>query len=218
MAIRFVLFDHDGTLLSTLKLRAFALELAMREVTGRDVNAEEVFALSNGQSLGSMSAMLTDGDIDLADKVVDSYRSHYYAHNKQAFKPYDGMHETLAGLATRGVRMAVVTSKLHSGAREELTGAGLMDYFGMLIGSDDVVNHKPHAEPLQKAMAAIDAIASQTLMVGDTPADVLGAKAAGVWGGAALWDTQDEPGLRALEPDHLLHHPTDVLDVVDGRI
>ena len=45
MPIRFVLFDHDGTLLSTLRLRTRALERAMQEIMGREV----VVAITDGR-------------------------------------------------------------------------------------------------------------------------------------------------------------------------
>ena len=215
MPIRYVLFDHDGTLMSTLGVRSRALELAVAELTGRQINGEAIFAETHGQSLAGLSQMLTEGSDVTPEAMVDAYRAHYYVQNQAGIDPYEGIEETLNGLRSRGIAMAVVTSKLHRGAKEELEGAGLAGFFGRIVGADDVTEHKPNAEPLLQAMNAISAVPAQTLMVGDTMADLGGARAAGTKSGAALWDSQDEAELRAAQPDYLLTDPREILRLLD---
>ena len=215
MPIKYVLFDHDGTLLSTLAVRSRSLEHAMREVMGREIDGEAVFAETHGQSLYELGAYLTDNDAAKMEALVTAYRAHYYVANQAGFDPYDGIPETIGELHARGIPMAVVTSKKREGAHDELTGCGLAQYFRFMVGSDDVEKHKPNAEPLIQAMAAIGADPAQTLMVGDTTADVGGAKNAGTFSAAAMWGTQDADELRAAEPDYLLDDPRQILDLLE---
>lgn len=215
MPIQYVLFDHDGTLMSTLGIRSKALELAVEELTGRKVDGAAIFARTHGQSLAGLSEMLTEGSDIAPETMVDAYRAHYYVQNQSGITPYEGIEDTLNGLHARNIPMAVVTSKLHRGARDELEGAGLAGFFGCIIGADDVTRHKPDAEPLQKAMAAIGAAPAHTLMVGDTMADLGGARAAGTKSAAALWDSQDEAALRDAKPDYLLDDPRTILTLLD---
>ena len=214
MPIRYVLFDHDGTLLSTLEVRAQSLEHAMHDVMNRAVNGKEVFARAHGQSLSELGEWLTDGDAAKTEALIDAYRAHYYQANQVGFEPYEGIAHTLDVLRGKAIKMAVVTSKLRRGAHDELIACGLRKYFEFMVGAEDVERHKPNPEPLDKAIQAIGANREQTLMIGDTTADVLGAKAAKVRSAAALWDAQDPDEMRAAAPDHLLDDPRELIDLV----
>ncbi|MCP5153381.1 MAG: HAD-IA family hydrolase [Ectothiorhodospiraceae bacterium] len=209
-----VLFDHDDTLLPTFALRARVLEVAAREVLGRDLDGAAFLGQAHGRSLEQMSGDLTDGDADLAARLVTVYREHYYVENRRGLVPYPGIAELLDALARQRVRIAVVTSKHGLGARGELESTGLARYVEHLVGAEDVERPKPDAEPLRRAMTALGVLPERTLMVGDTSADVLGARAAGTRGAGALWGTRDRQTLRDLAPDYLLEHPSEILSLV----
>ena len=74
--------------------------------------------------------------------------------------------------------------------------------------------HKPAAEPLLRAMKALQVEPARTLMVGDTAADILGARAAQSRSAAALWGTHDADALRVLNPDHLVDSPAQILNLL----
>ena len=57
-----------------------------------------------------------------------------------------------------------------------------MDYFGVLIGREDVQRPKPDAEPIIKALIKLKSNKENCFMIGDTCMDILAAKAAGVKG------------------------------------
>lgn len=207
----FILFDHDETLLSTFEARVVALEAATREVTGRSVDAAAYFDASQGNSLDQMSDDLTGGDAALTATLIETYREHYYRSNLTGLRVFDGIAQTLQTLAAHSIGLGVVTSKLASGAREELQSCGLVAHFGCIVGAENVTRPKPDAEPLERAMALLGADPARTLMVGDTAADILGARAAGLPGAVALWGSREADALRSLEPDYLLRHPAELI-------
>jgi pyrophosphatase PpaX len=211
MKLDCVLFDHDDTLLPTFALRARVLQQAAREVLDTDFDAQAFLAAAHGRNLEQMSGDLSAGDDALAAKLVRVYRALYYEANLQGQEPYAGISTLLRQLRERGIRVGVVTSKLATGARNELSKTGLDAYIEHLTGAEDVQRHKPAAEPLLRATTALQVDPARTLMVGDTAADMLGARAAGTFSGAALWGAHDTHALRALDPDHLLECPADVL-------
>lgn len=210
-----VLFDHDDTLVPTFALRTRALTLAAREVLGRELDAVGFLGESHGRSLEKMSLQLADDDPDAAARLVTAYRAHYAQTSEHALAAFDGIAETLAALRARGIRVGVATSKLGGAARREIAATGLAPFVEFLVGAEDVERHKPEPEPLLLAMAALDATAGSTLMVGDTSADILGARNAGVASGAALWGAIDRQALLALGPDYPLDHPRDIIALCD---
>lgn len=214
MRLSTVLFDHDDTLLPTFDIRARVLGDAAREVLGRELDGAKAMAASNGRNLEQMSEDLVGGDARLAATLVAAYRERYYEANQTGLTPYSGIHELLSALRQRGLRVAVVTSKLGSGAREELQRTGLAPFIEALVGAEDVQQHKPRPEPFYKMFELLGESADGCMMVGDTSADILGAKAAEVVSVAALWGTRDREALIALQPDHAVETPLDILDLV----
>lgn len=217
MQLRCVLFDHDDTLLPTFELRARVLREAALEILGTQLDAVAFLTASHGRNLEQMSGDLTGGDDALAARVVTAYRARYYAANRHGLAPYPGIREVLETLRAAGIRVGVVTSKLGTGARDELANTDLMRHIEHLTGSEDVHAHKPAPEPLRRAMTALEVAPQETLMVGDTAADILGARAAGTASAAALWGARDREGLLALAPDHALEDPAGVLEVIQAR-
>jgi phosphoglycolate phosphatase len=57
---------------------------------------------------------------------------------------------------------------------------GLMEYFEVLIGREDVQNPKPHPEPVIKALIKLKADKNCCYLIGDTCMDMHAAKAAGI--------------------------------------
>lgn len=218
MKLDCILFDHDDTLLPTFALRARVLQQAANDVLGaqfgKTFSADTFLCAAHGRNLEQMSSELTGDDSAQAEQLVRVYRALYYEANRQGIEPYPGIADLLKTLRSRGLRIAVVTSKLASGARDELAHTGLDVFIEHLTGAEDVQQHKPCAEPLLRATTALQVEPARTLMVGDTAADMLGARAAGTFSAAALWGAHDCDALRALKPDHLLDHPGDILELL----
>jgi pyrophosphatase PpaX len=205
-----LLIDHDDTMLSTFGLRAEVTAAAVKTVFGEDIDGTQFLSQSNGRSLQEMGATFSS-DPALVDQFVKTYRAHYYEVNTTGFTIFDGIPELLSAVVNAGLALGVVTSKLGSGARAELEAAKLVQYAGTVVGAEDVTHPKPSPEPLQLALERLGKEPRSAMMVGDTSADILGAKAAGVVGVAALWGTQDREALLAAGPDHIAEHPRDVL-------
>ena len=214
MSIKHFLFDHDDTLLPTFALRARVMTQTVQVTLNRSIDGAELMTASHGQSLEQMCAQLADGDPSLGEQLVREYRRRYYQANQQPLAPYPGITQLLTQLQHHGCRIGVVTSKLASGARGELERSGLYPFIEHLVGADDVTRPKPDPQPLEMAMHALGVCASETAMVGDTSADLLGAKAAGVTSIAALWGATRPDALLALSPDHAFDQPMQILDLL----
>ena len=76
--------------------------------------------------------------------------------------------------------LGVVTTKTGRYSVELLEHMGLMRYFEVLVGREDVKNPKPHPEPILKALDLLGRGAANCWMVGDTLLDMDAARAAGV--------------------------------------
>ena len=57
----------------------------------------------------------------------------------------------------------------------------------MLVGCDTCVNHKPHPEPVERALALLDVSPANAIFVGDSPHDVESGRAAHVYTVGVTW-------------------------------
>ena len=141
----------------------------------------------------------TDGSQDLARlngaRVVDSrgglpddefrvlYKAllAYYAENNCVHtRPYPGVNEALDGLAEHGVRLALITNKFESFARDILGKLDLARRFEIILGGDTLGKgrSKPAPDPLIEARARLGG--GRFAYIGDSSYDVLSARAAQV--------------------------------------
>ena len=87
--------------------------------------------------------------------------------------------ETLGRLSKKGIRMSVATSRGVESLRDLLTSMGIIKYFDLLLGADSVSRHKPDPEPVLMTLEKLNINATDTLVVGDMPVDILMGKGAG---------------------------------------
>ena len=130
---------------------------------------------------------------------------------------YPGVAELLAGLAERGLRLAVATSKAEPQAVRIVEHLGLSDYFETICG--DTLDGRRDS----KALVVGEALRrlgrpdpAQVLMVGDRSHDVLGATAHGIDCAGALWGYGSVTELTAAGALRLCERPADLLALIDS--
>ena len=203
-----VLWDLDDTVLDTLPARMRSLDHAYTLCVGGKTDPEALWRSHRGATLEAMGERLLGKD---GARFVTAYREHYYSQPKQVL-PFEGVEAVLAHFHEHAIPMAIVTNKVSWGATEELQGTGLLQYFAAVVGVDDTEAGKPSAEPLLMALDRLVVDPGETvIMVGDSPADVLAGRNAGVRTVAATWGTIDRELLLDAAPDHVAEVPADVL-------
>ncbi|MGE0570133.1 MAG: HAD family hydrolase [Dehalococcoidia bacterium] len=209
-----IFWDLDDTVLNTLPGRMEALRHSYEQCVGGTIDPLEVWKSHRGGSLEALGRrLLGDG----WQRFAETYRDHYYNRSSPPPVPFEGVREILDQSLESGLKLAVVTSKISWGAIDELERAGLLGYFGTVVGHDDVEKPKPDPDPIFEAMArlVIDD-AAQILFVGDSPADVWAARNAGCPSVAATWGTIDTEALLDAAPTYVARTPRGVLQALES--
>jgi HAD superfamily hydrolase (TIGR01509 family) len=115
----------------------------------------------------------------------------------------DGVHEALERLASRGVAAAIVTSGSRPRIERELSRYGVDHHFLHVICGGDTERGKPHPDPLQLGLSRLGITPREAAYVGDSPEDVLMAKAAGVYAVAVPGPYPNREALLAANPDRV---------------
>jgi pyrophosphatase PpaX len=212
-----MLFDLDGTVADTHGLIRECFDYAIRTHLGQPAPME-VWQQRVGLPLDTiLLAAYAHYDAPCAEETLSALKASYRAHmraQRDNITAFPGVHATLAELRRRGVRLAIVTTKYREMALHHIETAGLTEFFEAVVAGDDCTHNKPHPEPFQKALAALNVKPEHTAMVGDSQFDILGAHNAGVYGVAACWGTDSREDLLKALPDATLESPEELLHLL----
>jgi len=200
--IRTVLFDLDGTILDTNELIFRSFEYVWERKGWTMVTRERLTPFMGGKlhdMFRETAGVATDEEVE---ELIGIYREYNLKHHDALVKPFPHAKETMDQLRSLGVRMGVVTTKIRKTSEMGLKLCGLYEYMETIVTLDDVMNAKPHPEPVLKAVAALGADAASTLMVGDSAADLLAARAAGVRSAGVAWSIKSKEHLMRCGPDY----------------
>ena len=208
------LFDLDGTLIDSIDLIMASFRHALRTHLGGDPSAEQDarWRAGFGTPLRTQLAKFAETP-DKVDALVGTYRTYTLAHHDRLIASYAGIDAAVAQLERDGVRLAVVTSKTSALARRGLERCGLNRHFDVLIGMDDVSEHKPHPAPVFAALDRLAADPSDAVFIGDSPHDIIAGHAAGVHTAAVLWGPFARTVLAQESPRHWLSDPTEIATI-----
>ena len=114
-----------------------------------------------------------------------------------------GGEELLRGLKERGVRIAIVSTKRGDTIEMILDRLGIADTVDLVVGSADVVRHKPDPEGLLSALGQLGVEPGDALFCGDTVLDAGAAKNAGTHFAAVLGGNTQADAFARFSPDHI---------------
>jgi phosphoglycolate phosphatase len=146
-------------------------------------------------------------------EAVAHYRRHYGDRGMSEYRPYSGVDALLGRLASRGVRLGVVTAKVQGFAEEALRRTGLLPYFDTVAGRapDEVVTK---GVTLAQALDAVGVHAATVVMIGDREHDVHAARANGIDSIGVLYGFGTAEELAAAGATYLAGSPGDIERVV----
>jgi pyrophosphatase PpaX len=193
-----VLFDLDGTLIDSAAIILASFRHAARTVLAREFPDEYILAAVGGSNLTEQMRRL---DASRVDELIDAYRVHNRPLHAQ-LACCTGVVDVLEQLRAEGRKLGVVTAKRHATIELAFEAVPELGVFDVIVASDDTQRHKPHPEPILRALELLDARAEDAAYVGDSPFDVRAAKAAGVFAVAVSWGgMHPRERVAAEEPD-----------------
>jgi pyrophosphatase PpaX len=207
MQLECFIFDFDGTLAHSEPAYHEAFRHSIRLHTGLEVNEDEFRDFWNV----TPQEVLSRYSVEMLEEMLVSFEEHYYANHHHHLTPYDGIAELLEELNNRGARIAVVSLKPRRAGELEIDFTGLRPLIDISVWGDDVEKPKPEPDGVLRAMAGLGADPCTTLVIGDSPADIMMGRAAGTRTAAALWGGSSRERLMAELPDLALAQPRDLL-------
>lgn len=172
-----ILFDLDGTLIDSTDAIVDTFNHSFRVHNHPQIDDEKIKALI-GYPLDIMYEELGINKNKVWD-YVDTYKEEYRKISTIKTKLLPNATQAVK-IASQFATLGIVTTKTGKYSKVLMEHFELMKYFEVLIGREDVLNPKPHEEPIIKALEQLDTQNREIWMIGDTKLDLICAKKANV--------------------------------------
>jgi len=198
--VRAVIFDFDFTLADSSLgvfecinsgLKALGLEPATYEEVCNTIGLSlpETLVALKGEEARELSRRFHMHFLRKADEVMVDLT-----------KVYPVAHGTLQYLKGRGYQVGVASTKYRYRIESILKRDGFLGLFDAIIGGEDVTEHKPNPECLEKAATMLGIDMSHCVYIGDNRVDGEAARRAGIPFIATLTGFTPLEDLKAFEP------------------
>lgn len=195
-----ILFDLDGTLTDSGEGIMNCAELALRHF-GLPIPDRQILREFVGPPLDATFIRFGVPE-EKTDEAIQVYRSRYLTVGLFENFPYPGIEDALKVLQSQGHRLFVATSKPEGLSIRILEHFGLSKYFEKICGATVDGTRSSKADVIDYLLKQTDNLL-QTVMVGDTVYDVIGAAKHGIetigvsWGYGNIAD-MEKAGAKAI--------------------
>jgi phosphoglycolate phosphatase len=203
-----IIFDFDGTIADTVDAlvsiaNRLAIDFGYIQITPdelelmRNFNSREIIKYS-GISVFKIPFLVKKVKGELKDKIKD-------------LKPIPGIKEVLIELKNQGQRLGIITSNSQDNVTEFLQVNNLDNLFEFIhsgvtiFGKTTIINNVLRQKQLKT---------QQVIYVGDETRDIEASRKANIKVIGVTWGFNSQEVLAKQHPDFLIHHPTELLEVI----
>ena len=209
-----ILFDLDGTLLSTLEDLTDSVNYTLRHYGCPERSLEEVRSFVGNGAKRLIALSLPGKDTDPSvEEALAFYQDYYAAHAQIKTRPYDGILEALEEIR-KEFPVAVVSNK-----PDRATKPLCKEYFGeeiFAMGESESCPRKPAPDMVWQGMAAIGV--EKCVYVGDSEVDVITAQNAGVKCLSVLWGFRDRKTLEEAGATYFCDDPRKMPEILKEMV
>jgi phosphoglycolate phosphatase len=216
-AVEAILFDFDLTLADSSAAVTECANHALRALgfaAAERAQVHQTIGLSLAHSFRALSGHDDPG-------LGAAYAKHFAEHADRVMAQmvclYPGVTDTIRGLRDRGLRTAIVSTKFRYRIEDILERAESSGLVDVIVGGEDVAEHKPHPESLQRALRLLDVNPSRAVYVGDHPVDAQAAARAQIPFIGVLTGATDSETWAAYAPLGIIASVTELPAVLESR-
>jgi len=210
MTQKVIIFDFDGTIADTVDAlvniaNSLAVEFSFAPITPeeflllKNLTSREIFKYS-GIPLFKIPFLLKKVKRELKNKIPE-------------LKPIQGIPEALLELQENGSRLGIITSNSKGNVKEFLKINNLDNFFEFvhtgvtIFGKTTIINNVLKQKQIKT---------QEVIYVGDETRDIEASKKAQIKICSVTWGFNSEVALTKEYPDFLIHHPRELVEIVNS--
>ena len=204
-----IIFDFDGTLADTIDILLSITNRLSAEFGFKSATKEELAQLSN---LNSWQILQYSGiSIFKFPLLIRRLKAELHSELPH-IQLFPGIKEVLLELKKRGFQLGIITSN----SRENVLGAleknGLQDTFTFIYSGSTFGKHKV----INKWLRIENIHTEKVVYVGDEIRDIDAARKTGIKVIAVGWGFNSPQALAAQNPDFLIEHPQELIEIMNS--
>ncbi len=165
------LFDFDYTLADSSKGAIECITHALSKL-GKSIPDKEVITQTIGLSLNDTLKFLSKKTTVEDEKLF----AQYFVEKADEVMTdltvlFDSVSSTINKLSNAECKLGIVSTKFRYRIEEILARENLLSFFDIIIGGEDVINHKPSEEGLLKAIKSLNLNKKDIFYIGDSIVD-----------------------------------------------
>lgn len=180
MSVRSILFDIDGTLVDSNEFHVQAWKRAF-EASGFTVSPDDIRQQIGKGADMLIPALLPDADEPMRQQIAERHDETFRTDYLLQVEPFEHAAELIRSVTERGCAVVLASSANQNDVDHYIE---LLDVRSLLAGTttaDEVTHSKPAGDIFAAAMKKLgDARPSETVVIGDTPYDVIAATKCGL--------------------------------------
>ena len=210
-----VIFDFEGTLVN-FQWQLEPAEAELRSAFARLGFEGDEFARGNYATMWNAAAdrLAPQGRMVELRQALGPIYDHWDSDALTRWAPRPEAAELLGQLASRGLRVGMVSNIGRAALSEALRRFDFAGSLQPVVARDEVTWMKPRAEGILRTLADWQLAPDQALFVGDSRADVFGARAAGVPVAIIRGGECDEAAFADSPPDHMISDLSELADLL----
>ena len=215
---KLAIFDFDGTLVDSTPGIVDVMRVVIDEYKFEDTMLGTWRNLVGVPLPKQMEIILPGHEPGFHLEVADRYRAIYDGMAIEICPPFPHLMAMLDELRHKGVIVTIASSKRSHLVKVVLDHHDISHHFKMVVGAQDVSNHKPHPESVHYLLQQLAVEPEHAVVIGDSTYDLDMAKNAGVDAIGVLSGIHDHETLSKSEPRHIVNGLEEVLPLIlNGR-
>jgi HAD superfamily hydrolase (TIGR01509 family) len=202
------MFDLDGTLVDSMDCYYAVFVDAFGQMGLPVIHKPELMALMrHGRNI--LEVLIPEDLPDRAavtDRCRTMFREMWDQRSLTDIALHPNVGPTLHELRGRGLTIGLATAARGPWIQHVLEANGVAGCFGAVVTAADARARKPAPDLLLECLRRLGSQPRSAMYVGDSPIDVLAAKAAGVRSVGVLCGASDRAALEETEPELILEH------------
>ena len=209
---KLICFDMDNTLVHSDRAHVYAFNYALSDLGFKKLTYMAMAVHFGKPKEDVAEAISVTKDENIIKKIIEKHDDYLYKETKRYCRKIPGAERSLKKLKDK-YYVAVLSNCSHKSTEIILTAAGYdLDFFDLLIGSDDVENPKPYPDEIIQAEQLMRI--NSEYMVGDSIYDVRAGKKAKVKTIAVLTGHYTRKELEKEKPYKIIRNLRGLLRIV----
>lgn len=176
-----LLFDLDGTLLDTAPEFAYTLNLMLASRNQAPISIETLRSSITDGTAGMIKTTFGYNSdhpefATLRQELLNTYDEHLGCYTQ----PFEGVNDLLNHLTAENIRWGIVTNKPKRFSERLISRFPWSNSAACIISGDSAAHGKPYPDTLLLACQQLDCAPKDCWYIGDSKADVLASRAAGL--------------------------------------